>query len=795
VTPGPALAQQPAAAAQPATAEPPAAPVATAPAPTPPPAPPTTGVVQRIIVRGNERIEPTTVISYLPISAGETIDAAKIDAGLKALFRTDLFSDVKIDFNNGDLIITVVENPIINRVLFEGNSSIKEDKLKDEVTVRPRGIFTRAKAQQDVGRIVELYRRSGRISANVTPQIVELPQKRVDLIFKIDEGPKSGVLRVNFLGNKAFSDNDLRDVVVTEQSHWYKFFSSNANYDPDRLEYDKEQLRKYYRNRGFYDFRVSSAVAELSPDKNGFVVTYTLEEGPEYRFGKINVETELKKLDKNVLKALVPFSRGDTYQDEKIEQATDALTFAAGAAGFAFVDVRPRYTPNRAKGTVDVTFDVKEGPRVYVDRIDIVGNTRTLDYVIRREMNVTEGDAYNRVLVDRSKNQIRALGFFKNVDITETPGSAPDRTGLQVKVEEQPTGELSFSAGYSSVDQLVVDLGVTERNFRGRGENVRARVSIGSLRQQVDFSFTEPRFLGRDLAAGYDAYYYRYDLTQFSAYKTTTLGTGVRLNFPLSLNSRGSVRYTIRSDDVQIDPTFCDAANLVVSASLCDQRGQFLTSLLGYGYRLDRRNDAINPTRGFFVEVNQDFAGVGGDVKYVRTEADSGWYHGFNKTFILSLTGSGGVVEGWGGDHVRINDRFYKGGNSFRGFQTAGIGPRDLNLGRSDALGGKVYAIGSAELTVPTFLPEQYGIKAAVFTDVGTLGLLDSFDKKSIDTTTGLSISDPLIKDNLGLRASAGLSIRWKSPMGPIQFDFSQILKKENYDRTETFRFSTATRF
>ena len=778
--------------AAPATA-PPAAPAA------PPPVAIQTGVVQRILVRGNERIEPATVISYLPISVGETVDQAKIDAAYKALFRTDLFSDITMNLNNGDLVVTVVENPIINRVLFEGNSGIKEDKLRDEVTVRPRGIFTRAKAQADVARIIELYRRSGRISANVTPQIVELPQRRVDLIFKIDEGAKSGVLRVNFIGNKAFSDNDLRDVVVTEQSHWYKFFSSNANYDPDRLEYDKEQLRKYYRNRGYYDFRVSSAVAELSPDKNGFVVTYTVDEGPEYKFGKITVETDLKKLDKNVLQALVPIHRGEIYQDEKIEQATDALTFAAGAAGFAFVDVRPRYVPNRAKGTVDVNFDVKEGPRVYVDRIDIVGNTRTLDYVIRREMNVSEGDAYNRVLVDRSKNQIKALGYFKNVDITEIPGSAPDRTGLQVKVEEQPTGELSFSAGYSSIDQLVVDLGVTERNFRGRGENVRARISVGSFRQQVDFSFTEPRFLGRDLAAGYDAYYYKYDLSQFQAYKQQTVGTGVRLNFPLSLNSRGSLRYTIRLDDVEIDPSFCDASALIISTSLCDQRGSFLTSLVGYGYRLDRRNDAINPTRGFYLDFNQDFAGLGGDVKYVSTEADGGWYHGFNKTYILSLVGSAGVIQGWGGDHVRINNRFYKGGNSFRGFETAGIGPRDLNFanngGQSDALGGKAYAIASMELTVPTFLPEQYGIKAALFSDFGTLGGLDSFDKRKVDPATGLNISDPLIKDDFGLRASAGLSIFWKSPMGPIRFDFSQIIKKEDYDRTETFRFSTNTRF
>jgi outer membrane protein insertion porin family len=803
VTPGLAFAQAQPAPAQAAPAQAaPAAPVATAPAPppaAPPPAPQQTGVIQRFVVRGNERIEPATVISYLPVQVGDTLDAAKIDAIYKALFRTELFSDETIALDpNGDLVVTVVENPIINRVLFEGNSSIKEDKLKDEVTVRPRGIFTRAKAQADVGRIIELYRRAGRISADVTPQIVELPQKRVDLIFKINEGPKSGILRINFLGNKGFSDNDLRDVVVTEQSHWYKFFSSNANYDPDRLEYDKEQLRKYYRNRGYYDFRVASAVAELAPDKNGFVVTYTLEEGPEYKFGKISVETDLKKLDRNVLLALVPLHRGEIYQDEKIEQATDALTFAAGAAGFAFVDVRPRYTPNRAKGTVDVTFDVKEGPRVYVDRIDVVGNTRTLDYVIRREMNVSEGDAYNRVLVDRSKNQIKALGFFKDVDITEIPGSAPDRTGLQVKVTEQPTGELSFSAGYSSVDQLVLDLGVTERNFRGRGENVRARVSIGSLRQTVDFSFTEPRFLGRDLAAGYDAYYYKVDLSQFSAYKNTTLGTGVRLGFPLSLNSQGALRYTIRTDTVTVDPSFCTATNLIASPALCDQQGTFITSQVGYGYTLDHRNDAIRATRGWYFTVNQDFAGIGGDVKYVKTEGSGGFYHGFNKTFVLSLTGRGGDVEAWGGDHVRINDRFYQGGTTFRGFETAGIGPRDLSLGsngQSSALGGKIYAIGTAELTIPTFLPEQYGIKAGLFTDVGTEGLLDKFDKTSIDPTTGLKILNPNIKDNLGLRASAGLSIFWKSPMGPIEFDFSQILKKEPYDRTETFRFSTATRF
>jgi outer membrane protein insertion porin family len=755
------------------------------------------GVVQRITVQGNERIEAGTVLSYLPIAPGDTVDPSRIDVALKTLFRTDLFSDVKIDLQpNGDLLVRVVENPIINRVIFEGNQGLKEDKLKDEVTIRPRGIFTRAKVQGDVQRIIELYRRSGRIGVTVTPQIVELPQKRIDLIFKIDEGPKSGVLSLNFLGNSEFSDGDLADVIVTEESHWYKFLSNNANYDPDRIEYDKEQLRKFYRNKGYYDFRVVSAIAELAPNKNGFVITYTVDEGPQYKFGKLSVDTELKKLDGTVLAQLLPVREGELYQDEAIEQATDALTFAAGAAGFAFVDVRPRYVANRETRTVDVSFQVREGPRVYIDRIDIVGNTRTLDYVIRRELNLSEGDAYNRVLVDRSRAQIRNLGFFKDVTIEEIPSGQPDRTALRVQVEEQPTGELSFSAGYSSIDQLVIDLGISERNFRGRGQNVRARVSVGSLRQQIDFSFTEPRFLGRDLRAGLDLYSYRYNFSSQTSFDTASLGGGVRLGFPLTQNASMSLRYTLRSDEVIIDDYLCDPGALLLSPALCSQRGAYVTSLVGFGVRIDRRNDGQRPTRGFFVDMSQDLAGMGGDVNYLRTEFSGGWYHGFNKDFVLSVSGTAGYIDGWGGDSVRINDRFYKGGNSFRGFEVAGIGPRETD--REDALGGKAYAIGSVELTVPTFLPEQYGIKAALFTDFGTVGMLDDVDK--VDVNGGIASTcgngtELCVRDDLSLRASAGLSIFWRSPMGPIRFDFSQILAKEDYDKTETFRFSTSTRF
>jgi outer membrane protein insertion porin family len=748
-----------------------------------------TVTLSSITVQGNERIDSETVLSYLPISVGDTVDPQKLDVALKALFKTDLFSDVKLDLDGSALIVRVVENPIINQVLFEGNSNLKTDKLEDEIQIRPRGVFTRAKVEEDVGRIVELYRRSGRISATVTPKIVELPQRRVDLVFEINEGPKSGILRVNFLGNKAFSANDLRGVVVTKESAWYRFFSTNDNYDPDRIEYDREQLRKFYRNRGYYDFRIISSVAELAPDRNGFALTYAVDEGEKYKFGKITVNTALKKLNPDILRQLLPIKTGQMYEDQKIENATDELTFAAGAAGFAFVDVHPRYTSDPVKHTVDVAFDVKEGPRVYIGRIDIIGNTATLDYVIRRQLMVSEGDAYNRALVDRSKQSVRSLGFFKDVDITNVPGSAPDRTNLLVKVTEQPTGQLSFSAGYSTVDKVVGDIAVTQSNFRGRGQNLSLRITAGTLRDQIDLSFTEPHFLGRDLQAGWDIYAYRYNFAEYSDYNTTSAGATLRLGFPLTPNAVLTTRYTIRTDDVIVQNDLCIPGSEDVSIVLCEERGSYLTSSVGYTLSYDRRNDPNLPTRGFNLSLSQDVAGAGGNVHYVRSTLVGGWYHGFNKNFILTIKGQAAYIDGWNGDSIRIADRLYAGGDDFRGFEIAGIGPRDVQFG--DALGGKFKAIGTIEETIPTGLPEQYGIKLAVFSDFGTLGLLDKKDLINPDTNQPLAT----VEDDLGLRASAGLSVTWKSPMGPLRFDFSQIIRKDHYDVTQLFRFSTATNF
>jgi len=762
------------------------------------PPPPERDVVNRIIVQslapdgtvlpaGERRIEAATVLSYLPIQTGNVVDAAVLDVAVRTLSRTGLFANVQVGIQNGDLIVQIVENPIINQVVFEGNNAVSEDKLREEITLSPRGIYTRAKVQDDVGKIVELYRLSGRIGASVTPKIVQLEQNRVDVVFEIDEGPETGVRAISFLGNTAFSDNDLKEVMLTKQSVWWNFFGTNDNYDPNRLDYDREQLRKFYTNRGYYDFRVLSSIAELAPDNSAFGITLTVDEGDRYNFGEVKVVTENDRLNAEILALLLPIRTGQLYQSDKIEAAVDSLTFAAGSAGYAFVEITPNYRANPDTDTVDITFNVREGQRVYVDRINIVGNTRTIDTVIRREMALTEGDAFNRTLMERSRNNLRALGFFKDVTVEEARGSAPDRSVVNVTVTEQPTGELSVGAGFSSVDSFVVNLGISERNFRGRGQNVVARVEWGSLRQQIDFRFTEPKFLGRDLRAGFDLFHSRYDLSEYSSYDYRSTGGGVRLSYPLNPYTLLSTRYFLKADEIIVPTNFCTTSG-GGAAALCDQIGSFLNSSAGYTLLVDRRNDPVRPTRGWTGSVRQDFAGIGGDVNYVKTEADVSAYWGITPEWVVTASASTGYVTGWNGDPIRINDRFFKGGNSFRGFETAGMGPRDLTT--TDALGGNFYAIGTLELTIPNMLPEEYGIRTSAFVDVGTLGLLD--DRYTVNS---LGLPNTNIVDDLSLRGSAGVSIHWRSPMGPIRFDLSEIFSKEEFDKTESFRFSTSTQF
>jgi outer membrane protein insertion porin family len=743
--------------------------------------------IQGVLVEGNQRIEDQTVLSYLTVGRGQSFDPVEIDTSLKVLFATGLFADVVFERRGNLLVVRVVENPIINRVTFEGNRALDDEALSEEIQAQPRAIFTRARVQEDVRRMIVLYQRSGRFAAQITPQVVEQPQNRVDLIFEVSEGPVTGVRRINFIGNEAYSDRRLRGEVLTRESRFWRFFSSNDNYDPDRLEYDRELLREYYTDRGYADFRVVSAVAELTPDQQDFYITYVLEEGNIYNFGDVRVISEIPTLNEAGLRALIPIRTGELFVQSRIEDGVDGLTFAAGAAGYAFVDITPRRIVDRDARTVSVEFTIAEGPRVYIERIDIVGNTRTVDHVIRREMQVVEGDAFNRVLINNSQSRVRSLGYFEEVEITELPGTAPDRAIVQASVTEQPTGELSFGAGFSSVDAFLVDLSITERNLRGRGQFLRFRISASSRRQIVDIRFTEPRFLGRNIAAGFDIFNTRQDFISEASFETESTGASLRLGFPLTERSSLQLRYTFRNDDVR---TFLGAANPIAL-----QSGERLTSVAGYTLGWDRRNDTLAPTNGFVVTFDQDFAGLGGDVRFLRSQFDGIVYRPLIPRFIASLSGSAGYIDPWGGDEVRINDRFFKGGATFRGFETAGMGPRiviaDPTTGEivrsGDALGGQFFAIGTAELSFPLGLPEEYGIRGALFSDFGYLGVLDDEDEIR---AAGLDL-----RDDLSMRASAGVSIFWRSPFGPIQFDFSQVLAQEDYDKTETFRFSTTTQF
>jgi outer membrane protein insertion porin family len=771
---------------------------------------PAPGIIQRIRVVGNQRVERETVLAYLSLQPGDPFDPEQVDNSLKTLFATGFFADVQFQQQGGDLVVQVVENPTVNQVLFEGNSSVTTEKLTEEVQIRPRSWFTQSRVTADRRRILEVYRRSGRFAATVTPKIRELPQNRVDVVFDIDDGPSTGIRSINFLGNQAFSDRQLKEVIATEESSLLRFFSSRDNYDPDQLEYDREELRKYYLNRGYYDFRVIGANAELSPDQRDFLVTYNLSEGERYTFGDVRVTTQLDRLSGEVLRAFVPIREGSIYQRDAIDDAVEAITFAAGAAGYAFVDVRPREEADPEGRTVAVNFEVDEGPRVYIERIDVVGNGATLDNVIRRELRLSEGDAFNQVLLDRSRQRVRALGFFKEVEVEQKPGSLPDRAVVEVKVEEQSTGELAFGLGYSNSDAYQFDISITQRNLRGRGQFLRFRVAASSRTRNVDIRFTEPRFLGRNVAAGIDVFSITQDYLEEAGFETETTGLGVRMGFPLAEDRQIGLRYTFRQDRVIVPDSFCfDSAGLPLTnaSSLCNSAGDFTTSLAGYTFIWDRRNDPIAPTNGFSLSFSQDLAGVGTGVRYLRSELDSSFYRSIFPGWVGSLRMSGGVISGWNGDTVRINDRFFKGGQSFRGFDIAGLGPRTVfevtdattgqtELIRGDALGGKIYAIMSAELTVPLPIPESYNIRAALFADLGTLGGLDAADVLNAPVTLSDGRAANLItEDDLSLRGSLGVSVFWQSPFGPIRIDLSQPVLKEDYDRTENFRFSTAQQF
>ncbi|NOZ42426.1 MAG: outer membrane protein assembly factor BamA [Alphaproteobacteria bacterium] len=742
-------------------------------------------VITKIIVTGSQRIEPATVKSYLFIHKGDVYNEKKVDRSLKTLFNTGLFSDVKIGRSGTALVIEVVENPIINRIVFEGNKYKKSDKLYKEIHLRPRIVFSRSKVRADVARLLEIYRRGGRFAASIVPKVIQLDQNRVNLIFEITEGPKSSIGQINFMGNRVYNNNELRAIIRSKESRWWKFLTSDDTYDPDRMAFDKQLLRNFYRSKGYADFRITSAVAELAPDMKDFFVNYTVEEGVIYHFGKVTVISKIPDLKSSILSKLTLTRKGDLYNSKLIDKTVEYLTDIAGLKGYAFVNVRPRIRRDRKKQTINITYVVNKAPRVYVERIEIHGNVLTHDNVIRREMRLVEGDSYNSAKMKRSKIRIKSLGFFKSVEIDQVEGSTDDKTILDVTVEEQSTGSLSVGMGFSSLNRFMFDFSIRQRNLMGTGQDLRFSSRVSSRSKQIDIGFTQPYFLGRPVVAGVNLFYRNVNF-RLANFTQDSFGIGLRTAFPVTEYMVMSGRYNLRRDKIKYPSLFLGSRSPFLTSNI----GTFTTSSIGYGISYNTLDNLKKPNRGQRIIISQDVAGFGGNVKYIRTRLNYDYFVPIYGRWIFGAKAEGGHVIGLG-QSVRINDRFFLGNPRMRGFQRAGIGPRD-NLTRS-ALGGNIFYKGSLEVFIPLGSgARELGIEASVFVDAGALFSID-LPNQLFNPSTGAIHT--IVGDTPKPRVSAGVGFTWTSPFGPFRVDFAKAILSNKYDRTEFFQFNIGTRF
>jgi outer membrane protein insertion porin family len=792
-----------------------------------------------IVIEGNRRVEADTIRSYFRPAPGERLDSYKIDQALKALYATGLFQDVRINQSGGRLIVTVVENPVINRVAFEGNKKVKDEQLSAEVQSKPRGTLSRPAVQSDVQRITEIYRRNGRFDIRVEPKIIELPNNRVDLVFEINEGEKTGVRKIRFVGNDSYRDQRLKDEIKTSETYPFIGFLQSADiYDPDRVEADRDLIRRFYLKHGYADVRVVSAVSVYDPEAKGFIVTFTIEEGPRYRFGKIEIQSNIAVVDPNTLYGRLRAGSGSVYNAEAVEKSVENLAIEVARRGYPFSVVRPRGERNQANATINVVFVVEDGPRVYIERINVRGNNRTRDYVIRREFDIGEGDAFNRALVDRAERRLKNLNFFKSVKITNEPGSAPDRIVLNVDVDEIPTGEFSVSGGYSTADGFLAEVSVGERNLLGQGQFARAAVQYGQRTRGFEVSYAEPYFLGYRVGVGFDLYAKQTLASQYVSYDSKTIGGAIRAGFAVTEEFSLQLRYNIYRqeitlpaylNDCQLSPNalinggagvspLAEYATILANpgypgcytdggeASLAARRelaaGPVIASMVGYTVAYSTVDNNKNPTSGIYAEFKQDFAGVGGDVSFLRTQVDSRTYYEIFSEVVAVLHLQAGHIMGWGGKDLRMLDHFQMGPNLVRGFAPAGIGPRDMTFGsNNDPLGGSLFWGASVEAQSPLFfVPKEIGIKMAAFADAGSL-----WDYRG-PTSWNVTGENLLVgSSNMVVRASVGAGLIWNSPFGPLRFDYAFPLLKwcatdptfgtQVCDRVQQFRFGGGTKF
>lgn len=777
---------------------------------------------QSVVVQGNRRVEAETIRSYVVGS-----DLRKIRSDLMA---TGLFSDVRVTRSGGNVVVAVTENNVINRVVFEGANKINKDALAAEIQTKARGPYNSAVVDQDVQRILEIYKRSGRGLASVTPRVVDLPNGRIDVVFTIVEGDKTGVKEIAFVGNQSFSSSRLRGLMTTTESNLLSWLKSSDVYDPDRIAADLELIRRYYLKNGYADFRVVSNEATFDAARGGWVVTITVDEGPQYKIGDVTVQSQIRDIDETALRRQLRTSTGDVYNAEAVERSLQGMTTEVSRRGYAFAQVRPVGQRDVATRTISLGYVVEEGPRVYIERINIRGNTRTRDYVIRREFDVGEGDPYNKVLMDRAERRLNNLGFFKKVRITNEPGSGPDRVVVNVDLEDQPTGQFSIAGGYSTADGFIGEIALSESNFLGRGQFVRIAGSTGERSQGIDFSFTEPYFLGQRMAAGIDLFSKFSDNTQYSRYENRMTGGQLRLTLPFTDEFSITGRYSLFQQDLKIPNTLSQPFNDCsvplagytalnpngtplypncawdgeASVALKEAAGKTLTSLVGLTFTYNTLDNNQNPRNGFYAELRPDVAGVGGDSRYVRVTGDARYYHELFEDVVGIARVQGGHIASFGGNDLRVVDHFFMGSNLVRGFAPSGIGPRDLNGdSRSNAIGGTTYLGGSLEMQFPIWgLPRELGLRGAVFADAGTLFGYKGKTAFDVNFNGVFDCNNPNVQpecvrlsDERTIRSSVGASILWQSPLGPIRFDYAYALSKADGDRTQAFRFSGGTRF
>ena len=830
-------------------------------APAPAPAPAVEHTIRSIVVHGNQRLEPETIRAYANLTPGQSYTATTLDQALKDLYATQLFADVTISgADTGDIVIAVRENPVINRIILEGNKRLKDDKILPEIKLAPRQIFTRPAARADVDRILELYRRQGRFAARVEPKIVQLDQNRVDVVFEIYEGDLAKIRAINILGNKEFSDARLRKEMFSRQAGGILgFLKSNDTYDPDRLAADQQKLRAFYLTEGYADFRVVSALAELTPDRQDFVITYLVEEGPRYKFGTVEVDSALRDLPNEQVKQILKIQPGTWFDAKEVEDAVTDVNEQAGNLGYAFADINPAYDRDAEKKVMNLTLKITETPRVYVERIDITGNTSTRDKVIRREFRLNEGDAFNALKVKRSQDRIQSLGYFQEkLEVKQTEGSAPDRVVLGINVEEKPTGQLSLSGGYSSLERFVVQLAVSQNNFLGKGQALNAAINYSAYSKSVELGFADPYFLDKPIVLG--GQLYRRDYRSFNfvgnerntTYTQVSTGGGLRTGFPLTEYWTVGTRYNLSRDKITLDKSSfytdfdrngsldsdeCDP--LKAGQYLCDEVGKHTTSLIGYSTVYDD-TDGIHPSRGQRLTFSQDWAGLGGDVKYGRVRADATKYHSFGEGWIFSAHAEGGYIKpfqdppGPDRDAIRLTDRFF--GPQLRGFDIRGIGPRvqripynadgtlNPDLARIvDALGGRTYYMGRIELELPVSSALRgAGLRPSIYADAGSLWNITApklEDALNICTpkigktvpqivqhpgdpacsATDYDISPGFKEFFLGNsakpRVSVGIGVNWVSPFGPLRLDLAKALVKQEGDDTKLFQFNVGTQF